>query len=268
MNKKSSNKTPPTEPQTPPETAKKPIEALLLEQMRTLRERANINLDEVPANVRAAFGASRTEAREKLEVLKREYGKFIDANTVVMILRGNHRHCSAFAEMARELGPVVVVDTEAIYRQLADLILPKMRSRSATMNFDTPEYITLIDGFTALAKEYGIADMPRPRFRAASFTSDAQVVDFVRGLIRGVVGSEFTNLLTRHEVLVQALEVGFHTSVPCVVFNVGEEEEAVAQNLVKDRKQMMVKTIVKGEDVNEEAVMAALGELADLASGT
>jgi hypothetical protein len=265
---KKPNKMPQNEPQTPPETTKKPLEVMLLEQMRALRERANINLDEVPANVRAAFGASRAEAREKLEVLKREYAKFIDDNTVVMFLRGNRRHCSAFAEMARELGPVIVVDTENVYRQLAELILPKMRGRTGSMNFDTAEYVTLLDGFAALAKEYGIADMPRPKFRSASFTSDAQVVDFVRGLVREVVGADFTNLLTRHEVLVQALEVGFHTSVPCVVYNAGEEEEAVGKNLVRDRKRMMVKTIMKGEDVTEDAVVAALGELAALASGT
>ena len=240
---------------------------MLLEQMKALRERANINLEEVPFNVRAAFGASKTEAREKLEVLKREYADFIDKNTVLMFLRGNRRHCSAFAEMARELGPVAVVDTEVVYRQLADLIIPKMRGRTATMTFDTGEYVTLIDGFTTLAKEYGLASMARPGFRPMSFATEAQVVDFVRGLVHEAMGADFTALLTRHEILVQALDVGFHTSVPCVVFNAGEEEEALGQNLVKNQKRMMVKTIAKAEDVTEESVLAALSELAALASG-
>jgi hypothetical protein len=238
---------------------------MLLEQMKALRERANINLDEVPVNVRAAFGVSKAEAREKMEVLKREYADFIAKNTVLMFLRGNRRHCAAFAEMARELGPVAVVDTEVVYRQLADLVLPKMRGRSATMNFDTGEYVTLIDGFSALAKEYGLTTMARPGFRSVSFTTDAQVVDFVRGLVHEAMGADFTTLLTRHEIMVQALDVGFHTSVPCVVFNAGEEEEPLGQNLVKDRKRTMVKTI-KAEDVTEEAVLSALGELAGLAS--
>jgi hypothetical protein len=255
------------EHRTPRETNQKSMEVLLLEQMRLLRERANINLDEVPANVRAAFGVSRSEAREKLEVLKREYAKFIDDNAVAMFLRGPRRHCNAFAEMARELGPVAVVDVESVYRQLASLILPKMRGRNATMNFDTPEYVTLVEGVVGLAKEYGASDISRPSFRPMSFSGDVQVVDFVRGFVNEAMGADFTNLLTRHEILVQALEVGFHTSVPCVVFNAGHEEEALAQNLVRDRRRVMVKNITSDEDVSEQTVMAALGELAALASG-
>lgn len=240
-------------------------EMMLLEQMKSLRERASINLDQVPSNVRAAFGASRSEAQEKLEVLKKEYAKFVRESAIILFLRGDRRRCAAFAEMARVMGPVAVVDTNTFYREMADLILPQMKGRGPMMTFDTPEYVKIVNAMLAFGSDQGL-DAGRPVFHHVSFSSEEQVVDFMRKMAFEVFGDNLTNLLTHREVLVQSLEVGFHTTVPVVVINAGDDEKSIGKNLVADEKRVMVKTISKNDEINEDAVTTALEELAALAS--
>lgn len=265
MSKKNSPLKPPTEAsRESSETLRRP-ETLLLEQMKALKERATINLDTVPANVRAAFGASRSEAKDKLEVLKKEYSRFVHDSAVLLFLRGDRRRCAAFAELARVMGPVAVVDTDTFYREMADLIVPQMRGRGPMLNFDTPEYVKIVNALMTFGSDQGL-DAGRPIFHHVAFSSEDQVVGFMRKMAFEVFGNNLTNLLTNREVLAQSLEVGFHTTVPIVVINAGDDEESISNNLVGDEKRVMVKAISKNDEINEDAVTAALEELAALAS--
>lgn len=238
-----------------------PTEKTLVDQIREQRELASLDLDLVPLNSRPAFAIAKANAAEVVSALEAQYAEFVLDNAVLLLLEGKPEAVVRFAEIAREMGPTAVLDYNAVYNELAEKVAQTMPTSPKV--FDTVQYLRLIGALTDLGQELNIASMPRPRFTSQAFASDEEIGPFVRDIVEATFSTELVIMALKKELHKQAVEIGFSTAVPAVVLNAGDGVD-LKLNLLRNPARAM--TLVVEDEVTEEAVEAALSQLAQLVS--
>ncbi len=242
-------------------TVEPPASKSLVDQIKEQRRLAAMDLQEVPINTRNAFSIAKANAVDVVKALEAEYAAFVNSASVFLILEGEPAKVRAFAEIARVMGPTVVLDGEGVFQELANAIDHTMPQSPKT--FDTIQYLGLISAITELGSELNIASIPRPIFQSTSFGDASEIAPFLRHLVETSSSSELNVMVLKRELLKQALDIGFSSAVPVVLINPGDDGELKA-NLLQDPTRAM--TFVVRDEVTEEAVEAVLSQLVRLVS--
>ena len=231
----------------------------IVELITNRRELANMDLDLKPINTRAGFSIAKADAVEELKKLEKQYAATLKENGVALILTGSK--AQAFADAAKELEGVVVLDAAKVYEELAQSVEPSMQVNSGPMVFDTPQFLHLISALTELGGKLDINSMMRPRFENAVCETHADVVVLIRRLVEATCGTELSALSLRRDLFDQALASGFIDMVPILILN-GSNTEELTQNLLQTPSRAM--TLEVEDDPTEDAVVATLMKLAAL----
>lgn len=198
----------------------------LLGKIREQRKISARSLEDVPSLMRPAFAIAKNNAADLLRSLEADYRKFVEDNLVVLHLRGDRDVVFRTAIDAKAQGPAVMLDTNGLYKRLALVV---EQSMTPSREFDTPQFLRLVEALVSVASEFGVSDMPRPRFKAFKIAPGDDLTKAVREMVDATFGDSLNLLALRKSLFEQALDEGYTTAVPVVV--IGEVSNDLRRNL-------------------------------------
>lgn len=241
-----------------------PAAPTLVEQIREQRKLADLDLDTLPVASRTAFAIAKGNALEVALALEKEFARFVDETSALLFLDGPPKACKHFGDLAVKLGPVVLLDCNDVYAQLAEALRPSSENNGFT--FGISEYSHLVTALATLGSELDLINLPRPRYEEVAFPKDNPdaLVAHVRRLIELSMDSSLLLEVLKRERFKQALAAGFDQMVPVVILNANPAHlQDLKQNLLRDTSRAMSQTVTP--KVTASSVEETLVKLAEFA---
>lgn len=233
--------------------------ASVVDQIRAQRKLADMNLEEIPANTRAAFAIAKANAKVMADQMEADYLADLPNHIVLLFLEGEDNNVKSFLDLAAEVGPVIALDYDAIYKEVADMVVPTMNQ---SREFDVTQYTRLTEALAQICGRLGVVEMPRPAFRTAANVDPAP---FVRRLVEQTFGSDLALLQIKTDLKKEAIRHGFSEIVPVVVYGAAtKDHDVIKKNLVNSAARVMVHKVDSA--ATEESVAEVLDQMASLAS--
>lgn len=197
------------------------LEAALAKYAET-KALSELNLDEVPRNVRPGREAQKREAQDNLEALRDSYGEALRKATFGISVTGPGTE--TFAQKAVEEADAIVVAADTLYRRIADRVAPTMGSNG---EFGVSQYSAVIQEMRTIGGELNVVSMPSPKWTEPVNVGDYDgLLKHVTGMVDSSVGTDLVALFVTRQVLEKALQTGEdRNTVPVVLTGLTEGSE-------------------------------------------
>lgn len=217
---------------------------------------AELNLDDVPSNVRPGRESQKRNAIADLREVKISYGTALMKAAFAVILQGPGT--ADFVKLAEEEAEVLVVDAAGMYQRIADRLGPTM---SDTRTFGVSQFGGLIQELRNIASELGVNSMPSPQWSEPVNVGDAQgLLNHVRTVVDSSAGPELLALYVKRQLTDAGIEEGSDkNTVPVLI--TGLNEASAANLLTKafaEGRSLLVPTTA---DVNKEFVLDTFNKI-------
>lgn len=210
---------------------------------------SNLNLDDVPSNVRPGRESQKRQAASDLEHVRNQYASDLRKALFGLLVTGPGT--DAFLKIAEEEAEVVVVDGAAIYKRIADRVAPAM---SSNREFGVSHYSAVIQELRTIGGELNVTSMPAPVWSEPANVADAEgLLKHVRGMVNSGVGLDLPALYISRQIIDAAIAAGSNRpTVVVVVTGLEDVAEAMAPKLFHEGRSIQVTTT---SEVNKEFVL-------------
>jgi len=223
-----------------------------LEKYVNAQALSELNLDEVPRNVRPGKEAQKREAADSLDDLRSSYGEALRKATFGISVTGPG--AEEFVKRATEEAEVLVVDSNALYQRIADRVAPTV---GGSGEFGVSQYSVVIQELRNVGGELNVTSMPAPKWaEPVNVGGYKDLVAHVANMVSSSVGLDLVALYMTRQVLDKALKAKVNrNTVPVVVTGLteGREPEFLTKTFQKGRN-VVVRTTSK-EEVTTEYVL-------------
>jgi len=232
------------------------IEAALTKYLET-KAIAELNLDDVPRNVRPGKEAQKREAQDSLESIRDSYGEALRKATFGISVTGPGTE--TFAKKAVEEAEVLVIDAGSFYDRIAERVAPSIGPDN---QFGVTQYGLVIQELRSIGSELNVVSMPSPKWsEPCSVGTREGLLKHIAGMVNSSVGLDLVALYTNRQILTQAVKAGVNrNTVPVVVTGLAEgtEPEFLTKTFQKGRNAVIRTTT---EEVTTEYVLEVFNNI-------
>lgn len=199
----------------------------LAEDIEKFSKLANTDLDELSPAVRAGWASTIENSKTKLKELERQYSQQVARNSAAVLLLGPADKAQQLADLIKSKGEGFVVDASALYRRLAQHIMPTMRDDGRSVEWGITQTSRLIGALREIGPELGLTELPMPdRVEQPSVATFDDVLRHVKHVIRSSSGESLNKLYIEKELVKQALAIRYTGAVVQVIVLGASEDEA------------------------------------------
>ena len=224
------------------------LEASLKEYNDTLAL-SNLNLDDVPRNVRAGRESQKRDAAANLELVRDRYAAALRKATFGIAVVGPGTE--EFVKIAKEEAEVLVVDGTELYRRITDRVAPSM---GTNRDFGVSQYSAVITELRAIAQELNLFSMPSPKWtEPVAVGDDEGLLKYITAMVDSGVGLDLAALYISQQILTAGLAAGADkTTVPVLVTGLGDKATQMLPKLFHEGRNALVQTT---SEVTKEFVL-------------
>lgn len=217
---------------------------------------ADLNLENVPLNVRPGRESQKRNAIANLRETKFRYGTALMKAAFAVNIQGPGT--DEFVKLAREEAEVLVADAADMYRRIADRLNPTM---SDSRIFGVSQFSGLIQELRNIASELGVSSMPSPQWSEPVNVGDAQgLLNHVRTVVDSSAGPELLALYVKSQLTDAGIEEGSDkNTVPVLI--TGLTEAMAVDLLTKAFPEGRTLLVTTTKDVNKEFVLDTFNKI-------
>ena len=228
----------------------------LMEQIKATEQTANLDVEGMSWQTRPGLEMAKREAKDKLEVLLKNYNSWIQEATVGIFVLGPG--AEKFAKISSgESEQIITVQADGLYRKLAEAAEPAL---GKARDWNTNAHAMMLRTIGDIAKDLEVRNFLSPGYRdVANLKTTEDVVEHVRNLVRATLGDDLNRISLNKEISKKALASRYTNSVlPVIVIGLSGNEEAVGLESICFRFGTKISV---GEDVTREFVLETFGEV-------
>lgn len=217
---------------------------------------ANLNLDDVPRNVRPGRESQKMTAVAAIDGLRKSYGDQLRKASFGIAVTGPGTE--EFVKIAQEEADVIVVDALGMYRRIADRVAQAL---GATRDFGVSHYSAVIAELRQIAAELDVFSMPSPKWTEAVSIGDEQgLLNHIRSMVDSSVGLDLGALYISRQITEKGLAAGSSkATVPVLLTGLDTASaEALLPKVFHEGRSTLVTTT---SDVNKEFVLDAFNKV-------
>jgi hypothetical protein len=195
----------------------------LLKMLLSHEEVAGTDLDLIDPRVRPGWSLAVADAKHRLLTLRKDWKNSVLSHALAIFIMGDSDKAKEFSRIAEEEGNTITLDSDYIYRDIANDIEPLF---GPTRQF-RPEHLSKLVGLVKLwFEKYGVLKFDPVKvndFPILNTTAD--IVVFIKQILRESVGDSLTAMYLGEELAEKAKTIKFNGgTLPVVVLNVTDEE--------------------------------------------
>jgi hypothetical protein len=218
----------------------------LVEQIKEKTAETNIDVSKMDPKVWATADGLIRQAKIDLDVIKKQYTTELMNGLALIAVTG--KKSSKFAKIT-EKAKFFTIDFLAISKVLAQ----NVKNRCQRDEFDSQEYLILLDEINKIKKELNVVRFPMPANTRFPDVYGKPVSEAVISLIEKTYGTELYAVFTRKQIIDEALSILYDGShLPVIVYN-----------YVNDEKQWVLPRPVTVVDASGEVNAAMVQKVVD-----
>ena len=209
---------------------------------------ANLNLDDVPRNVRAGRESQKRDAEANMETFRDRYAGALRKAVFGLAVVGPDTE--EFVRIAKEEAEVLVVDGSELYKRIADRVAPSM---GTNREFGVSHYSTVITELRTIAQELNVFSMPSPKWsEPVSVGDEVGLLKHITSMVDSGVGLDLAALYITRQILTAGLAAGADkNTVPVLVTGLGDKATQMLPKLFHEGRN----ALVQANEVNKEFVL-------------
>lgn len=230
--------------------------AEILKSLKTNQKLADVDLENVPPQVRPGMDGAKRQAQEAMEDLKKEYFQAIRSNAIVVILQGDKAKQAAFADLSSHLAETITLDCHGMYDTMATTLYPLVDKNGA---FPSSLMSDVIDSLRAVVKGCGIRSIPGFDLGGGCFFhSQDELSTAIRNAIRKTSDDDINKLVLENKLGVTALELSYAGNAVgvCLVNASVEEADGLTKTLCAGNNAVV--EIPEGQVISDDYVVTTL----------
>lgn len=243
-----------TKSKKPPARKAQNLEGLL-EEAERCQKVLKKDLDSLSFKTRPAHELAQQNARTRWDEVKQLYAKLISERWGAIFVAGEDEPVKAFASIAQEKGPAVVVDLGKLWAEVADIVEPTLRKDRV---FEPTQFSYAQRAVTVIGSRLG-AKVPALRYRDGWVIRTRKALEERLASLISETGGPLVSAYVRDAAVSTALKIGYHKSVlPVVVLGLVPGEAVRELAAIFGNR---VATATMTEPVEEKQVEEAFGDL-------
>lgn len=219
----------------------------LVKELVIVEKRATMDLEIADWKTLPSLSILKTESKERLEVLRKEYLKAVRSNSLGIFLYGEESRCAKFVELTPKEADTYPINASEMYDRLASKVAPTL---GPNKEFGPTQLEMLIGALDEIQRELGVRQMIRPSLRntSAVMTDFKSVSSEIRRILKAVVGNDLLRLYVDKQVNDIAIKNQFAgVTLPVIVLGAEPDEAAGLSSLFTNTSSVQVGTPADGE---------------------
>lgn len=217
---------------------------------------SNLNLDDVPKNVRPGKESQKRQATADLEDVRNQYAIHLRKALFGIAVTGPGTQ--DFVKVALEESESLVVNGAEMYERIVERVAPSMGDKQ---EFGVGQYSAVIQALREIGGQLNVTSMPSPKWTEPVAVGNRDgLLKHIRSMVESSVGLDLLALYISRQILTAALEAGSaRNTVPVIV--TGLDPGSAAALLTKTFPEGRNVSVDTNNEVNKEFVLDTFNKI-------
>lgn len=185
----------------------------IYEKIQVLKELAKMEPSQIEYRLRAGFEGKIRAAQADIIKVESDYKNKVVKDCVIIAVKGKYSH--EFAKLSEQLHTLPIDFLKTI-----DMMGDSILKRGGRNQYSTHEHAMAMDELNKIKLNYGISQLPVFQAKFDGVGPNTTIKEALYGQITSQYGSQLYTAVTRGEIAVNALNIGFKgKKLPVVLYN-------------------------------------------------